>query len=69
VRQSSSEAGRGGRRVASPTLALWSRTGAVAAWYDPLEVWKAWCEDVRGAAVDAGHFSPEETARHLLGFL
>ncbi|QXJ21860.1 alpha/beta hydrolase [Actinomadura graeca] len=67
------EADRGRRRVECPALALWSRTGAVAAWYDPLEIWRAWCDDVRGASIQAGHFFPEEapgeTARHLLGFL
>jgi haloacetate dehalogenase len=67
------EADRGRRRTACPVLALWSRTGAVAAWYDPLEIWRAWCDDVRSGPVPAGHFLPEEapgeTARHLLEFL
>ncbi|WP_067453218.1 alpha/beta fold hydrolase [Actinomadura macra] len=67
------ESDRGQRRVSCPALALWSRTGAVAAWYDPLETWKAWCDDVRGASIPAGHFFPEEapdvTARHFLDFL
>jgi haloacetate dehalogenase len=31
------EADRGVRRITCPTLALWSSTGAVANWYDPLE--------------------------------
>ncbi|PZF84596.1 alpha/beta fold hydrolase [Jiangella anatolica] len=61
------------RGIACPVLALWSGTGAVAAWYDPLEIWRAWARDVRGAAVDTGHFlaeeAPEETARQLAGFL
>jgi haloacetate dehalogenase len=67
------EADRGTRRIACPVLALWSHTGAVATWYEPLEVWKAWCDEVHGGPVEAGHFIPEEapelTARHLLGFL
>jgi haloacetate dehalogenase len=62
-----------GRRIGCPTLALWSSTGAVAAWYDPLEVWKGWADDLRGTAVGCGHFLPEEApaeaARHLLDFL
>jgi haloacetate dehalogenase len=67
------EADRRRRRISCPTLALWSATGPVAAWYDPLAVWRAWADDVRGRPVDAGHFlpeeAPEETARALLDFL
>jgi haloacetate dehalogenase len=62
-----------GRRIACPTLVLWSQTGAVAAWYDPLAVWRTWTEEVRGGPIEAGHFLPEEapeqTARYLTGFL
>jgi haloacetate dehalogenase len=67
------EADRGRRRITCPTLALWSSTGAVASWYDPLEVWRSWADDLQGGPLDAGHFLPEEapdeTARHLLAFL
>jgi haloacetate dehalogenase len=42
-------------------LALWSRTGTVGEWYDdPLAVWRRWAHDVRGQALDGGHFLPEE---------
>jgi hypothetical protein len=45
-------------------------------WYadagGPLALWGAWANDVRGAALDAGHFFPEEipqrTAEELSGF-
>jgi haloacetate dehalogenase len=34
------------------------------AWYadegGPLALWRAWADDVQGAALDAGHFFPEE---------
>jgi haloacetate dehalogenase len=67
------EADRARRRIACPTLALWSATGAVAAWYEPLEVWKAWAHDVRGGPMASGHFlaeeAPDETARRLVEFL
>jgi haloacetate dehalogenase len=67
------EADRGRRRISCPTLVLWSAGGAVAQWYDPLEIWRSWADDVRGEPVDAGHFLPEEapaeTARLLLDFL
>jgi hypothetical protein len=54
------EADRGVRRIGCPVLALWSASGAIEAWYDPLEVWREWATDVRGRPVDAGHFLPEE---------
>ena len=67
------EADRGKRRITCPTLALWSHTAAVAAWYEPLEVWKAWADDVSGGPISAGHFIPEEapdeTTRRLVDFL
>jgi len=64
---------RGRAAITCPTLALWSATGAVEAWYDPIAVWQEWAADVRGRAIDAGHFLPEEapdeTAAELLAFL
>jgi haloacetate dehalogenase len=64
------EADRGRRRITCPTLALWSQSGAVAGWYQPLEVWRTWAEEVHGGPIAAGHFLPEEapdqTARHLV---
>lgn len=54
-------------------LVLWGQRGPVARWYRPLEVWRAWADDVRGGPVAAGHFfpeeAPEETAPRLLAFL
>ncbi len=67
------EADRGRRTISCPTLVLWSQTGAVAEWYEPLEVWAEWTEDLRGGPIAAGHFLPEEapieTGRELLDFL
>jgi haloacetate dehalogenase len=66
------EADRGTRRIECPTLALWSQTGAVAEWYEPLEIWRTWADDVRGGPVPVGHFIPEEaleeTLRQLVEF-
>lgn len=66
-----------GKRIACPTLALWSRSGALQTWYEsdggPLALWRRWCEQVDGWPVDAGHFFPEEipgqTAQWLAEFL
>jgi haloacetate dehalogenase len=67
------EADRGRRRIACPTLVLWSSRGAPASWYEPLEVWKTWADEVRGGPISAGHFIPEEapdeTVRRLIEFL
>lgn len=67
------EADRGTRRIPCPTLVLWSHTSSFASWYDPLDVWRTWADQVSGAPISAGHFIPEEardeTVRHLLPFL
>jgi len=53
-----------GRRIACPLLALWSDRGALAHWYEdaggPLGLWRRWADNVRGQAIPAGHFFPEE---------
>jgi haloacetate dehalogenase len=62
-----------GRPITCPVLVLWSHTGAVARWYEPLRIWRAWADEVDGGPIRAGHFlpeeAPEETARHLVEFL
>jgi haloacetate dehalogenase len=67
------EADRGDRRITCPTLALWGEIGAVADWYEPLEIWKTWADDLRGGPIPCGHFIPEEAPnelmRHLIDFL
>ena len=67
------EADRGRRKISCPVLALWAHNGAVANWYDPLEVWREWADDVQGGPIRSGHFlpeeAPEETYRWLHAFL
>jgi haloacetate dehalogenase len=67
------EADRGKRRITCPILVLWSGTGPVARWYQPLEIWRAWADEVHGGPVSAGHFiaeeAPDQTTRHLVEFL
>jgi haloacetate dehalogenase len=67
------DADRGRRRIACPVLALWSQAGPLAGWYDPLEIWRDWADDVQGGPVAAGHFIPEEapdeTVHRLIEFL
>ena len=55
-----------GRKIACPVQILWGAKGAVGAWYDPLEVWREWAGDLRGQAIESGHFLPEENPRDTL---
>jgi haloacetate dehalogenase len=54
------EADRGQRRISCPVLVLWSRRGFLHSWDDVLAIWRGWADDVRGRAIDCGHFLPEE---------
>ena len=68
------EADRGRRRIECPVLVLWGGRGKVAALYDDvLGIWRVWADDVRGRALECGHFlaeeAPEETLAELLEFL
>jgi haloacetate dehalogenase len=67
------EVDRGHRRIECPVLALWGGRGALPGWYDVLAVWREWADDVRGLALDCGHFlpeeAPEETYSELRAFL
>jgi haloacetate dehalogenase len=66
------EADRGNRKIAAPLLALWGTKGALQDWYDVLAIWRDWADDVRGRALDSGHFlpedAPEETYQELRAF-
>jgi haloacetate dehalogenase len=48
------------RRIRCPVLALWGSRGNLEEWYDVLGVWRGWAGDVRGRALDCGHYLPEE---------
>jgi haloacetate dehalogenase len=67
------EADRGRRRITCPVLALWSLQGSLTRWYDVLDVWRGWADDVRGRGLECGHFlaeeAPDETYQELYTFL
>jgi haloacetate dehalogenase len=48
------------KKVTCPLLVLWGGRGLVAKAYDVLAVWGERARDVRGKALDCGHFIPEE---------
>jgi haloacetate dehalogenase len=62
------------RKIRCPVLALWSAQGPLDSWYaeGPVGLWRAWADDVRGGALQGGHFFPEsapsQTAAALLEF-
>ncbi len=62
-----------GTKIRCPVLILWAEKGELNEWYDPLDVWRRWADDVRGRALECGHYLPEEapleTADALLAFL
>ena len=63
---------RSRRRQADRVAPSW-RSGARAArsprWYDVLEIWRAWADDLRGHALDCGHYLPEEAPEETLAAL
>jgi haloacetate dehalogenase len=60
---------KSGKQIACPVQVLWGAKGALGAWYDTLEIWRAWAPDVRGQALDCGHFIPEEKPAETLELL
>ena len=60
------------KKVDCPLLVLWGEKGLMERNYDVLDTWRERARDVRGRAIDCGHFLPEEapqdTARELSAF-
>jgi haloacetate dehalogenase len=54
------------KKLAMPVLALWARHSPVGTMFDCLADWRAVAKDVRGRALDCGHFLPEERPREVL---
>jgi haloacetate dehalogenase len=49
-----------GTKLRMPLLVLWGQRSGQGSGYDMLAVWREHAEDVRGQAIDSGHFLPEE---------
>ncbi len=60
---------KAGRKITAPTLALWGAHGRPNRGLATLDVWKSWCDEVRGEPLDCGHFIPEEAPEPLAGHL
>lgn len=55
-----------GRKLSLPLLALWGAHGVVQRCFDPLAEWRRVAIDVTGAALDCGHYIPEEAPDALV---
>jgi haloacetate dehalogenase len=64
---------KAGRKIECPLLALWGTRGIPSIGEQPLDVWRRWARDVRGKAINGGHFlveeNPDDTLAELLPFL
>ena len=47
-------------KIRMPLLVLWGRSSGQGSGYDMLAVWRDHANDVRGQAIDSGHFLPED---------
>jgi haloacetate dehalogenase len=63
------EEDRGRRRITCPTLVLWAGRGELGEWYDVLAVWADWTTDLRGQALDCGHYLAEEAPDETFSLL
>ena len=62
-----------GQKIACPVLAIWGAAGGIPAEIEvPLATWREWASNVRGFAIDCGHYlaeeAPDATAKALLDF-
>ena len=56
-------------KITMPMLALWGRQGVIAALFNCLDDWREVAADVRGRALQCGHFIPEEKPEELVAEL
>jgi len=54
------------RKIRMPLLALWGRQGVIEALFNCLADWREVAADVRGRALQCGHFIPEEKPDELV---
>jgi haloacetate dehalogenase len=57
------------KKLQMPVLALWGKHGVIEALFNCLADWREVAADVRGRALQCGHFIPEEKPKELLAEL
>ena len=60
---------KAGRKIACPTLVLWGTDYVGQGGARPLEIWRAWCTNLRGEPIVSGHFLAEENPEATLAAL
>jgi len=55
-----------GAKLSCPLLALWGMHGAIGANFDCMELWRRRAYDVRGEALEGGHYLAEEIPETVL---
>jgi haloacetate dehalogenase len=57
------------RKIEMPVLVLWGKQGVIERMFRPLADWREVARDVRGRALECGHFLPEEKPTEVLAEL
>ena len=57
------------KKIRMPVLVLWGKQGVIEKMFKPLSDWREVATDVRGRALDCGHFLPEERPAEVLSEL
>lgn len=61
------ESREGGEKILCPLLVLWGRKGKIGEWYEPLDIWRRYCDaEISGGPVNSGHFLAEEAPGEVL---
>jgi haloacetate dehalogenase len=54
------------KKLRMPVMVLWGKKGVIEVMFKPLADWREVAADVRGRALDCGHFLPEEKPEDVL---
>ncbi|MDA1118278.1 MAG: alpha/beta hydrolase [Proteobacteria bacterium] len=54
------------KKLRMPMMVLWGKQGVIERMFKPLRDWREVARDVRGRALDCGHFLPEEAPQDVL---
>ncbi len=61
-----------GRKLTTPTLALWAKHGVIESCFDALDLWRQRAEQIEGKVLEATHYMaeeiPDQIAAHMSEF-